>query len=505
MNDIISKKHTVVALISTTSLLLFNTVFSADVEDIRVFQAEDYTRVVFDLSEKIDHELFMLDNPERVVVDFKNTKLALDVGNLNYSQTPIKAIRSGTRNKGDTRIVIDLGEKMKPSSFTLAPNAEIEHRLVVDLYNLESKLRDANFRSKSPQSSKQEQRRDIVVAISAGHGGDDPGSIGFDGKIKEKDVTLAISKLLQKQLEAIPGYQVVMVRDSDYYVQLRRRPQIARDNRADLFVAIHADWYRSQRANGATIYALSGARADRENARRVAEKENGSDLLGGVSGTLAIDSFDDDVALTLVSFQMDWSMEQSQIVGTKILDSLDKVTHLRRREVQQASFQVLNSPDIPSILIETGYLTNPDEARRLISSSFQQSIAQAIAQGITNYFVELSPEGTLVAWQNENGLTPMTYIVENGDSLSMIALKHSTNVESLMAINELSSDVLQIGQKLKLNEVSRVVISEHTIRSGETLSEIAVRYSVNLDKLRAANNLRNDKIFVGQVLKIPTS
>ena len=505
MNDIIPKKHTVVALISTTFLLLLNTVFSADVEGIRVFQAEDYTRVVFDLSEKIDHELFTLDNPERVVVDFKNTKLALDVGNLNYAQTPIRAIRSGTRNEDDIRIVIDLGEKMKPSSFTLAPNAEIEHRLVVDLYNLESKLRDTNFRAESAQSSKQEQRRDIVVAISAGHGGDDPGSIGFDGKIKEKDVTLAISKLLQKQLEAIPGYRVVMVRDTDYYVQLRRRPQIARDNRADLFVAIHADWYRSQRANGATIYALSGARADRENARRVAEKENGSDLLGGVRGTLAIDSFDDDVALTLVSFQMDWSMEQSQIVGTKILDSLDKVTHLRRREVQQASFQVLNSPDIPSILIETGYLTNPDEARRLISSSFQQSIAQAIAQGITNYFVELSPEGTLVAWQNENGLSPMTYIVENGDSLSMIALKHSTNVESLMAINELSSDVLQIGQMLQLNEVSRVVISEHTIRSGETLSEIAVRYSVNLDKLRAANNLRNDKIFVGQVLKIPTS
>ena len=211
-----------------------------------------------------------------------------------------------------------------------------------------------------------------MVAISAGHGGDDPGSIGFDGKIKEKDVTLAISRLLQEQFEEIPGYRPVMVRDSDYYVQLRRRPQIARENKADLFVAIHADWYRSQRANGATIYALSGARADRENARRVAEKENGSDLLGGVGGTLAIDSFDDDVALTLVSFQMDWSMEQSQLVGTKILDSLNKVTRLRRREVQQASFQVLNSPDIPSILIETGYLTNPEEARRLSSASFQK-------------------------------------------------------------------------------------------------------------------------------------
>ena len=505
MNDIISKKHIVVAVLGATSLFLSNTVFSADVEGIRVFQAEDYTRVVFDLSEKTDHELFTLDNPERVVVDFKDTKLALDIKDLDYSQTSIRAIRSGIRNEEDARIVIDLGQKMKPSSFTLEPNSEIEHRLVVDLYDLDSNLRSANSRIESPQTSEQEDRRDIVVAISAGHGGDDPGSIGFDGKIKEKDVTLAISRFLQKQLEEIPGYRVVMVRDSDYYVQLRRRPQIARDNRADLFVAIHADWYRSQRANGATIYALSGARADRENARRVAEKENGSDLLGGIGRTLAIDSFDDDVALTLVSFQMDWSMEQSQIVGTKILDSLSKVTRLRRREVQQASFQVLNSPDIPSILIETGYLTNPDEARRLISSSFQQSIAQAIAQGITNYFVELSPDGTLVAWQNENGFTPMTYVVENGDSLSMIAVKHSTSVDSLMSINGLSSDVLQIGQKLQLNRVSRIVISEHTIRNGETLSEIAVRYSVNLDKLRSANNLRNDKIFVGQILKIPTS
>ena len=344
-----------------------------------------------------------------------------------------------------------------------------------------------------------------MVAISAGHGGDDPGSIGFDGKIKEKDVTLAISRLLQEQFEEIPGYRPVMVRDSDYYVQLRRRPQIARENKADLFVAIHADCYRSQRANGATIYALSGARADRENARRVAEKENGSDLLGGVGGTLAIDSFDDDVALTLVSFQMDWSMEQSQLVGTEILDSLNKVTRLRRREVQQASFQVLNSPDIPSILIETGYLTNPEEARRLSSASFQKSIAQAIAQGITNYFFELSPQGTLVAWQKENGLSPMTYIVENGDSLSVIASRHATSVEAIMSLNGLSSDVIQIGQQLQLNSQYKIVISEHTIRRGETLSEIAFRYSISIEKLRAANNLSNDKILVGQILKIPTS
>ena len=505
MNDIKTIEHIFYAMLCATSLLHPDGAFSSDIKEVRIWQAPDHTRLVFDLSQETSYELFTLDGPERVVIDFKNTALALDLNNLDFSKTPITAIRSGIRNSSDVRIVIDLDDKLMPSSFTLASSSELDHRLVVDLYNSGINLKESKAYSKPQGIPEQDDRRDIVVAISAGHGGDDPGSIGFDGKIKEKDVTLAISRFLQKQFEEIPGYRPVMVRDSDYYVQLRRRPQIARENRADLFVAIHADWYRSQRASGATIYALSGARADRENARRVAEKENGSDLLGGVGGTLAIDSLDDDVALTLVSFQMDWSMEQSQVVGMKILDSLNKVTRLRRREVQQASFQVLNSPDIPSILIETGYLTNPEEARKLNSASFQKSIAQAIAQGITNYFFELSPQGTLVAWQKDNGLSPMTYIVENGDSLSAIASRHATSVDSIMSLNELSSDVLQIGQQLQLNREYKIVISEHTIRRGETLSEIAARYSISLENLRAANNLSNDKILVGQILKIPTS
>ena len=505
MNDIKTIEHIFYAMLCATSLLHPDGAFSSDIKEVRVWQAPDHTRLVFDLSQETSYELFTLDGPERVVIDFKNTALALDLNNLDFSKTPITAIRSGIRNSSDVRIVIDLDDKLTPSSFTLASSSELDHRLVVDLHNSGINPKESKAYSKPQSIPEQDDRRDIVVAISAGHGGDDPGSIGFDGKIKEKDVTLAISRFLQKQFEEIPGYRPVMVRDSDYYVQLRRRPQIARENRADLFVAIHADWYRSQRASGATIYALSGARADRENARRVAEKENGSDLLGGVGGTLAIDSLDDDVALTLVSFQMDWSMEQSQVVGMKILDSLNKVTRLRRREVQQASFQVLNSPDIPSILIETGYLTNPEEARKLNSASFQKSIAQAIAQGITNYFFELSPQGTLVAWQKDNGLSPMTYIVENGDSLSAIASRHATSVDSIMSLNELSSDVLQIGQQLQLNREYKIVISEHTIRRGETLSEIAARYSISLENLRAANNLSNDKILVGQILKIPTS
>ncbi|MDG2140781.1 MAG: N-acetylmuramoyl-L-alanine amidase [Gammaproteobacteria bacterium] len=476
---------------------------AASIDDVRLWRAPDHTRLVFDLSDPASYELFALDNPHRVVIDIANSELKDDLSDVVLADTPIKRIRSGIRDNTNMRIVIDLNAKIKPAAFTLEPSDELGNRLVVDLYDAETgSINPVTIESPIVPAAL-DDRRELVIAISAGHGGEDPGSIGYDGRIKEKNVTLAISKNLRDQLNAIPGYRTVMIRDSDYYVELRRRPQIARDQRADLFVAIHADWYRSDRANGVTIYALSGDRADRENARRVAEKENGSDLLGGVGGDLSIDSFDDDVALTLVSLQMSWSMEQSLSAGTSILESLDVVTRLRRDKVQQASFQVLNSPDIPSILIETGYLTNPEEAKRLNSPSFQKTMAQAIAQGIMNYFYKAPPEGTLVAWQKKNGITGGTYTVKSGDSLSEIASGYGMSVASLKSLNGISSDVIQIGQVLKLQGKTSIRISEHTIRSGETLSEIASRYAVSVTKLSAINNLSGDRILIGQVLKIP--
>ena len=386
----------------------------------------------------------------------------------------------------------------------MAPNSELGNRLVVDLYNLESTVKDSASIINPITSVQSDERRDIVVAISAGHGGEDPGSIGYDGWIKEKNVTLAISRYLRDYFNSIAGYTPVMIRDGDYYVELQKRPQIARDGRADLFVAIHADWYRSSSANGVTIYALSGDRADRENARRVAEKENSSDLLGGVGGDLAIGGLDDDVALTLVSLQMAWSMEQSLIAGTRILESMGSVSRLRRDKVQQASLQVLNSPDIPSILIETGYLTNPNEAQRLNSSGFQRNMANSIGRGVMQFFYDSPPEGTLIAWQKENGITPGSYTVKSGDSLSIIAQRFGVTVNELKSLNNLSSNTIRIGQVLTLPGGGPLQVSEHTIQRGETLSEIAVRYSVSLAGLRAANNLSSDRILVGQVLKIPT-
>ena len=491
-------RHVLVLLLGSTGIGLQ----AAEVVDLRVWQAPDHTRLVLDLSDSVAYSSFLLEDPHRLVVDIKSSFTDLSFNGLDFTDSSISGIRSGVRNGDSLRIVLDLTSAVVPNAFSLAPNSEFGERLVLDLYD---KTGSQQSQSAKPPATRTENgaRRDIVVAISAGHGGEDPGSIGYDGRIKEKNVTLAISQALYERLEKLPGYKPVMIREGDYYVELKRRPEIARRNRADLFVAVHADWYRNSRARGVTVYALSGDRADRENSARVAEKENSSDLLGGVGGDLALGELDDDVALTLVSLQMAWSMEQSLIAGTRILDSLAGVTRIRKNKVQHASLQVLNSPDIPSILIETGYLTNPEEAQRLSNRNFQERMALAIADGVTSYFYEAPPGGTLVAWHKENGVIPKSLTVKRGDTLSEIAEQFGLTVTELKSINGLQGNTIQIGQVLELPGIGSPLTYEHKIKRGETLSGIAQFYRVSLADLRAANNLRGDRILIGQTLVIP--
>jgi len=504
-------KRCLALALAACSLLASFTVSAANVEEVRLWRAPDHTRLVFDLSGEVEYKLFTLSNPDRVVVDIERSSLGGNLSELDFDESPISGMRSAIRDGDTLRMVIDLTVAVEPRSFTLAPNSEKGDRLVVDLYD-ESPTADVarntnTIPSNSSSAPRSDERRNIIVAISAGHGGEDPGGIGYDGKLREKNITLKIARALFDQLERMPGYTPIMIRDGDYYVELQRRSEIAREKRADLFVAVHTDWYRTSRARGLTIYALSGDRADRENSRRVAQKENNADLLGGVGGDLDLSSWDDDVALTLVSLQMAWSMEQSLIAGTRVLESLDGVTRLRRDKVQQASLEVLKSPDIPSMLIETGYLTNPDEARRLNTAAFQQKLARGIAQGVMDYFYDAPPQGTLVAWQKENGIVPMpgSYRVKRGDSLSVIAQRYNVSLAALKSANSLSSNTIRVGQELSIPGVGTAEPEQHTIRSGETLSEIAQRYQVSLGSLRQANNISNDRILVGQVLKIPAS
>src|SRR5690606_9056871 len=265
-----------------------------------------------------------------------------------------------------------------------------------------------------------DSKNDIIVAISAGHGGEDPGAIGING-LQEKRVVLAIANQIKDILDRTPGYRAVMVRESDYYVNLRQRTRLAHEYNADFFVAIHADAFTHSRARGATVYALSQSGATSEHARRLAEKENAADLIGGV-GSVSLKDKDEMLASVLLDLSMTASIASSLAAGEKIITAMSKVTHKHRTHVEKECFVVLKSPDIPSLLIETGYVTNPQDAADLDSAAHRKRLANAIVEGITDYFWEAPPRGSLIAWQKQNGITPQRqYTVVSGDSLSIIA------------------------------------------------------------------------------------
>lgn len=492
---------------------------AADVEGVRSYRSADHTRLVFDLNTSVKHHIFTLENPHRIVIDMDSTHLLGKVDNLDLSDTPIQGIRTGTRGDNTLRVVLDLKEAVRSNSFSLPRNDQHGDRLVVDLYDNEASS-TASSSAPPPQRSTEPKviastqdvangRRDIVVAISAGHGGKDPGAIGVN-QLQEKQVVMEIAREMRSILDQTPGYRAVMVREDDYYVNLRQRIQIAHQHSADFFIAIHADAFTSSRARGATIYALSQSGATSEHARRLAEKENAADLIGGV-GSVSLKDKDEMLASVLLDLSMSASVASSLEAGQYIIQSLGSVIHMRRTNVEQAAFVVLKSPDIPSLLVEAGYITNPTDARNLASASYRRSFANALVDGITRYFWDSPPRGTQIAWQKANGGAPQEYRVVSGDSLSIIAARFNTSVNALKQANQLAGNSIRAGQTLKIPTYGTIASNsgssfvEHTIRRGETLSGIASSYHVSLDQIRASNQLNNDIIRPGQVIRIPSS
>jgi N-acetylmuramoyl-L-alanine amidase len=438
-------------ILSTLLLILLLAPFAQaaqEIQNVRAWLAPDNTRLVFDLSGPVEHKLFILSGPDRVVIDIDKVKMRASLDGLSLEGSPVSQIRHGTRGDG-IRIVLDLNSEVRPRSFDLKPNEQYGHRLVVDLAMRAEAVVTKTVVPVPGEGSK----RDIVVVIDAGHGGEDPGAIG-PGGVREKDVVLRIAQELKRLIDAEKGYRAVLTRTGDYYVSLRGRTGKARQNNADLFVSVHADAFKDPRARGASVWVLSPRGATSEMGRWLAQRENSADLIGGV-GSLSLGDKDDVLASVLLDMSMNASRKDSHQVASRIHGNMASFARMHKRQVEQAGFVVLKSPDIPSILIETGFISNPEEARMLKTDRYRKRMAQAIFRGITEHFWEKPPTGSYIAWVKQSG-TQMAgggerlYKVVSGDTLSIIAQRNGVSLQQLRQANQLSGDSIRIGQVLRI-------------------------------------------------------
>jgi len=451
------------------TLLPLTALADTQIQGMRLWRAPDNTRLVLDLSAPVKYQLLPLANPERLAIDIANAQLATGLDTLSLSNTPIRGLRAGKQGNG-IRLVLDLSTKVHPNSFSLTPSAPYGHRLVIDLFD-KAQAEQPSITTSAPVSRPQSPtvslpngQRDIVIAIDAGHGGEDPGALGPRGQ-REKHVTLAIARELQRQINQRKGFRGELTRTGDYFIPLRTRTLIARKKGADLFVSIHADAALRKSAYGASVYALSRDGASSETARWIAKNENRSDLIGGVDN-LSLNDKDPMLAGVLLDLSMTATLSSSLNVGDKVLSSVGNVTRLHKRRVEQAGFVVLKSPDIPSILVETGFISNQNEAQKLTTAGHQRTLAAAIAKGVFEFFQKNPPPGTWLAFQRDGG--------------------QSASVPHGGAVRPSPS-------------------REHRVQAGESLSQIARRYQIPMATLRRHNALKTDQLRVGQVLKIPTS
>lgn len=402
----------------------------ASVQDIRISENGERTRVVFDLDAQAEHNVFRLSDPERVVIDFTNAALA---GDSYPAEGVIQRVRSGIQGESDLRIVLDLESSVRVRSFAVGPGGDRGHRLVVDLEHEEERPRREPVRSVEDRGVDE-----VVVAIDAGHGGVDPGAIGPRGTF-EKDVALAVARKLEALMREDPRLTPVMIREGDYYMGLRDRTRRAHEKNADLFLSLHADAIAGNRnVRGASVYALSQDGASSEAARLLARRENAADFIGGVS----LQDKDDVVASVLVDLSRAHTIEASLEMGEQLLAELGGTTPLHRDRVEQAGFAVLKSLDMPSLLIELGFMTNPEDEQRLNDGAYQQQLARSIAEGVRDYAEEkLLPELREAEGADE-------HVVERGDTLSGIARQYRVSISNLRAANDLSDDQLSVGARL---------------------------------------------------------
>ena len=437
-------------------LFLMTAVAGADpvsVQQLRVWRAPDHTRLVFDVSGPLEHRMFTLQNPDRLVVDIDNARLAEPLKDVDPGGPLVRSVRVGQPESGPLRIVLELKAESRPRSFMLKPAGPYGHRLVIDLFDVkavEQEVAESKPEAKPPAApdrvAPKPVPRDRVVAIDAGHGGEDPGASGRRYRTHEKDVTLAIARELAKLVAQEPGMRPLLIRDGDYYVGLLQRFEKARRHRADVFVSIHADAVPGRSANGSSVYALSEKGASSAMARRLADKENASDLIGGVS----LNDKDDMLAHVLLDLSHNMTMQNSLSLGDDILAELRHVGPVHMRHVAQAGFAVLKSPDIPSVLVETAFISNPSEEKKLRTPAFQRQLAAGIFRGIKRHLAH-TPSVPQLSAQAEPGTEPAReHVVRKGETLAAIARQYNIHVDALRFLNDLGRGDPPAGVRLRI-------------------------------------------------------
>ncbi|MBT9240201.1 N-acetylmuramoyl-L-alanine amidase [Vibrio splendidus] len=507
-----------VAMMAAVFSILFSSLVSANsLKSLRVWPSPEETRVVIDLKSEADFSYFTLSSPSRLVVDLKHTNLATKLPVVVKDSPVLSKIRkSSPPDKNTYRLVFELKKSSTAELFKLSPTpgGQYGHRLVIDLPHGAASKGTTTSKPSKPTVSKNinqvKRQKDILIVIDPGHGGEDPGSIGPSRKY-EKNATLSISRKLAAQLNAVPGIKTRMTRNADYFVNLNRRVAIARENEAHLFISIHADAFTTPQPRGGSVFVLNTRRANTEISRWIENKEKQSELLGGSGAAFTGNIDDKNVNQTLLDLQFSHSQKEGYKLATTILSEMGKVAKLHNSKPINTSLAVLRSPQIPSVLVETGFISNPTEEKLLFQRSHQDKLARAVTKAVVKYLKANPPEGIILSNATSSAGNVSQHKVSRGESLSVIASKYGTSTQTLMKFNNLKSSSLAIGQVLKIpssasgsssSSAVKTKTITHTVKSGEYLGKIASRYKVSVADIKRENRLKSETLRVGQKLRI---
>ncbi|WP_429181622.1 N-acetylmuramoyl-L-alanine amidase [Aeromonas salmonicida] len=487
-------------------------------KSVRVWPSPDNTRVVLDMSSAPNYNYFTLTGPDRLVIDLKGANNVANLARIGNNSELVRKIReSSPLEKGGLRLVLDLSSTIKPVVFPLAPAGPYGHRLVIDLPYEEK--RSAAAVQATPVGGK---GKGVVIAIDPGHGGEDPGSIG-PRRTYEKRVTLAVSQKLAALIDREPGMRAVLTRRGDYFVDLNKRSEIARKAKADLLVSVHADSFHNSTPRGASVWVLSTNRANREMGSWLEKQEKQGELLGGVGKVLAESDPNPYLAQTFLDLSMDKSRAEGYDVSRQILRSMGKVARLHKKAPEHASLAVLKAPDIPSVLVETGFISNHAEEKLLATPAYQDKLARAIFEGIRNYYRAHPTKGAMLTGKGQASRPAATTrpapVAQQSVSQPRQVQSQPVVTNKMPAtardggaatssgagvIKPYSAAAQETGAPVSnVGDYDKSRMLRHVVKRGESLSRLAERHGVSQSTLVEINQLRSRDIQIGQTIYIP--